>query len=199
MTVRWLWLIILLGCAPPPNPAQLPLLQGGDRAVLLFHGGGEGEDPSVWADQMKADIDDALLVRGDASWQVVAYDWSLRSDSQTTAAGNGEAEGDAIAQQLLEGGGAHLHLIAHSVGTAVAARVVQRLVEANSTMTTHLTYLDPFGLFGAPACMANQCESWRNTDDGVPGSDDVVPSAVNYDVTSLRPAGERGHWWPVEA
>lgn len=98
--------------------------------MLLLHGGGEGEDPSVWAEQMKLDTDTALAARGETQWHVVAFDWLSRSKNTTTAFGNGDAEGDAIAARLLDGGGEHLHLIAHSVGTAVAARVAQRLKKA---------------------------------------------------------------------
>jgi hypothetical protein len=190
-------------CLPAPNVEQLVLADDDDTLVLLVHGAGPDEDPTVWADATAADITTALVEdRRAAGVAVHAWDWSARSASRELATSAAGDEGQAIADVIADSAVQHLHIVAHSLGAQVAVSLLEALNADGSGVTTHATLLDPFSLFGVVDCStATVCESWRNSDDGAPGSDVPLETAYNRDVTSVRPAAwlERGHWWPTEA
>jgi hypothetical protein len=190
------------GCLPAPDFDQLVLDDDARGVVLFVHGAGPGEDPAVWADAAVVDVAAALAANGAVGWRVHAWDWSARSAARELAPSAAGDEGRAIAGLIADSGLEHLHVVAHSAGAIVATALADSLVERGAVVTTHLTLLDPFSLLGPIGCgRATVCESWRNNDDGAPGSDDVVPTAFNVDVTAARPAAfdERAHWWPPEA
>jgi hypothetical protein len=195
-------LLVTASCLPAPDVAQLVLDDDDDVLVLFIHGAGPGEDPSVWADATAADVVGALDEDGVVGVRVHAWDWSARSGTRELAPSAAGDEGRAIADVITDSAVSHVHVVAHSAGAGVATALVEGLVDAGGTTTTHLTLLDPFSLFGVVDCgRATVCEAWRNSDDGAPGSDAPVPTAFNVDVTAARPSSfdERAHWWPTEA
>jgi pimeloyl-ACP methyl ester carboxylesterase len=202
--VRGVCCVLAVGaaCLPAPTVEQLVLADDDDTLVLLVHGAGPNEDPTVWADATAADITTALIEdRRGAGVAVHAWDWSARSASRELATSAAGDEGRAIANVVADSAVQHVHIVAHSLGAQVAISLLEALNEDGS-VTTHATLLDPFSLFGELDCSgATVCESWRNSDDGAPGSDVPLETAYNRDVTSARPAAwlERGHWWPTEA
>jgi hypothetical protein len=196
-----LWLA-MWGCLPAPDVTQL-VLDDDDATLLLFvHGAGPGEDPSVWADVTAAEAGAALDNDGVTGVGVHAWDWSARSGTRELAPSAAGDEGRAIAEVIADSALGHVHVVAHSAGALVATAMADALDTAAGAPTTHLTLLDPFSLFGVVDCSrATVCEAWRNADDGAPGSDALVPTAFNVDVTGTRPSAfdERAHWWPTEA
>jgi hypothetical protein len=156
----------------------------------------------VWADAAAAEVVSALEDDAAVGWRVHAWDWSARSAGRELAPSAAGDEGRGIAGVLADSAVGHVHVVAHSAGALVATAMLDGLADVEAAPTTHLTLLDPFALFGPVDCAAaTLCESWRNADDGAPGSDDVVPTAFNVDVTGSRePAFDgRAHWWPTEA
>jgi pimeloyl-ACP methyl ester carboxylesterase len=186
------WVLLAAGCSVTTNAEQLVVPADASVLVLLVHGAGPDENPQVWANDMR----DAIVDVVDANVFVHAYDWSNNSEDRVRAEGAAQAEGRAIASWLSDAQLEHVHVIAHSVGTAMAVELSQQLDAATST---HLTLLDPFGLFGPPSCAsATVCQNWYNVGDGTPGSDGSMDSAFNVDVTELNPdpQGDRAHWFP---
>jgi hypothetical protein len=176
-------LLVTASCLPAPDVAQLVLDDDDDVLVLFIHGAGPGEDPSVWADATAADVVGALDEDGVVGVRVHAWDWSARSGTRELAPSAAGDEGRAIADVITDSAVSHVHVVAHSAGAGVATALVEGLVDAGGTTTTHLTLLDPFSLFGVVDCgRATVCEAWRNSDDGAPGSDAPVPTAFNVDV-----------------
>ncbi len=189
------------GCLPVPDIEQLTL-DDEDALVLLVHGAGPSEDPSVWADATAADVVAALDEDGVVGVRVHAWDWSARSGTRELAPSAAGDEGRALAGLIADSAVRHVHVIAHSAAAGVATALMDGLIDAEATTTTHLTLLDPFSLFGVVDCSrATVCDAWRNSDDGAPGSDAPVPTAFNVDVTATRPSSfdARAHWWPTEA
>lgn len=79
--------LIHAGCLPATDVGQWPVTLDGDGVVLLIHGAGEGEDTTVWADAMAADINDVIETINDGRrWHVVAWDWHERSRNRELAA-----------------------------------------------------------------------------------------------------------------
>ena len=196
------WVYLATGCLPDTDISQLTLDAETKRLVLLVHGAGPDENPSVWADHMADEIADAFAENDDTGVAVHAWDWSARSENRQLAPSAANDEGRAVANVVTGSELGHLHVVAHSTGALVATAMLDELTAMEVAPTTHLTLLDPFSLFGVVDCSkATVCEVWRNSDDGAPGSDDFVPTAFNVDVTSTRPTGfdERSHWWPIEA
>ena len=90
-------------CLPAPNAEQLVLADDDDTLVLLVHGAGPDEDPTVWADATAADITTALIEDRSASGVVVhAWNWSARSASRELATSAAGDEGRAIANVVVE-------------------------------------------------------------------------------------------------
>lgn len=187
---------------PPATPAR-------DRLVLAIHGG--GDDPQVWAEGLL----DALGPRlpSPARWERVAYDWEDAASNRSKAAKRGLALGEELAGELLamDPPYEHVLIIAHSVGAFVAHGLSVELGLAAGGPRVHVIFLDPFtmrgvfdwdhgqSLFGQGAAVA---ESYYNSDDPAPTTNEPLEHARNVDVTALRPGDldeDSWHWWPIDA
>ncbi len=191
-----------------------PLAPAADtrRLVLLFHGSGGREEPTLVA------LEDRLRVRpgtGSAP-AIVRYNWSPHSDSRLRTYPNGIRVGENLGVELAKLSSLQsVHLIAHSAG----AYILEPLCESYRAATARrpgrparirMTFLDPIGFKGPfdpgwgarhyGEC-ADKAEAFINTDDFAPATAEVLQHARTIDVTD-DPARKRfssgGHRWPVQ-
>ncbi len=197
------------GCAPPPTAeGQLPEASAKDVWLLLVHGSGDG--PERWASGLADTLRPRLLQPERV--EVVLYDWRAAAADKLAAAGNGQREGQAIAEVIATRALTHVHVIAHSAGAHVAYGLETALAEQPTRPTVHLTLLDPFEGVGLDfewgvsrfGTKADFTDAVLNRGDDVPGTEVPITAAHTFDVTDSKPEGEsfsgtKGHWWPTTA
>ncbi len=146
----------------------------------------------------------------------IIIDWSEHRGSILTAAYDGEAVGEAIANLLLRRNPheTEIHFIGISVGAFcanAAATVAYRTLSGSTSV--RLTLLDPFcgrGVFGPSygkdnfGKYATTAIQILNTDDPVPTTNDPLPNCYCLDVTAaperntfVSLPGDSMHSWPV--
>lgn len=216
---RWAWLAVALvvGIAlfdayarQPADFAVTPLrLDPATRsAILLFHGSGGRDEPTLSALEARAR---ELLGTGNGV-TVRRYDWSPYSDARFRAAVNGDHVGRALGAELarlpaLES----VRFIAHSAGAYIPGAACEALrAAAPRPVRVDITYLDPIGFHGVLdagwgvrnfGTCGDYVEAIINTDDPAPATNTPLENAWNLDVTdaagkSAFAAG--GHRWPVQ-
>jgi len=182
------------------------------RLVLLFHGSGGRDEPTMIA------LEDHLrgLPAAGAGPVILRYVWSPFSDARLRAYANGTRVGARLGEELaalpqLES----IHLIGHSAG----AYVLEPLCAAFRAGTDgqpgrrtriEMTYLDPIGFRGPfdpgwgsrhyGRC-ADDAEAFINTDDPTPATAAVLRHARTMDVTNdpgRKTFRGGGHRWPVQ-
>lgn len=194
-----------------------------EDVVIIFPGLGGLDDHS-------RHLEDAV-VTSDARQSfykryVEIYDWGQFKGSFLRASFDAQAVGRRVCSVLAEeqtterGPIKHLHAVGMSVGAFAADSCIKTFNDISrqqhlSTRTqTRLTMLDPFtskGVFGYGwgarqfGKGADLVESYVNTDDPVPTTNDPLPIAYNLDVTNsklkrkFQPLeGDSMHSWPVE-
>ena len=197
----------------PAGFAVRPLAPAPDtrRLVLLFHGSGGRDEPTLVALEQRLRT---LPATGSVPL-IVRYDWSY-ADSPLRTYPNGRRVGEFLGMQVAKLGSLEsLHLIAHSAG----AYVLDPLCESYRARAgqhpgrparIRMTFLDPIGFRGPldpgwgarhyGQC-ADEAEAFINTDDPAPATAEVLQHARTVDVTD-DPARQRfgrgGHRWPVQ-
>lgn len=190
---------------PPAAPLGVP--PGARVLVLLLHGSGGREEPTLVALERRF----VELAAGRPDVAVIRYAWSPWSDSRLRARANGLAIGAAIGREAAAAEGlVAVHVVSHSAGAypshafceayRAAARRPARVVQ---------TFLDPIGFQGAldtgwgaralGGC-ADYAQAVINTDDAAPATNAPLALAWNVDVTGAAAraaAGLDGHRWPV--
>ena len=159
-------------------------------AVLLFHGSGARDEPTLMAVEERF----RALARGQPGTAVMRYIWSPYSEKRFRAAVNGAAVGEALGAELaglprLES----IHLIGHSAGAYPLDPLCESYRKAGGRARIVITYLDPIGIQGVldfgwgarnyGAC-ADYAEAFINTDDPVPATNSPLAHAWNVDVTA---------------
>jgi hypothetical protein len=165
-------------------------------------------------------VDDLVLELQSVTPNSKIIDWSAHRGSIATAAYDGEAVGEAIADLLVDSTnrnrGSSLHFIGISVGAFcanAAATITYQRDSSSKNVNVRLTLLDPFcgrGLFGSNygkeefGKYATTAVQIVNTDDPVPTTNDPLPNCYCIDVTDaperdtfvLLP-GDSMHSWPL--
>lgn len=187
----------------------LSLLEEQDLDTFIFPGSGG--------------VDELVLELQSVTPNSKIIDWKEHRGSILTAAYDGEAVGEAIAELVEKAGTTRcVHYIGISVGafcanaaatTTYKYRARDVSIREKTTRTVQLTLLDPFcgrGVFG-PNYGRNQFGKYAttaiqilNSDDPVPTTNDPLPNCFCIDVTGApqREAfiplpGDSMHSWPV--
>jgi hypothetical protein len=191
-----------------PQAAPLGVPPGTRVLVLLLHGSGGREEPTLVALERR--------LRGFAADRpgtaVIRYVWSPWSDSRMRARENGLAIGAAIGREAARAPGLEVvHVVSHSAGAYPSQAFCEAYrAGAHNPARVVQTFLDPIGFEGAldpgwgarklGGC-ADYAEAVINTDDPVPATNAPLALAWNVDVTraaARAAAGLDGHRWPVQ-
>lgn len=170
----------------------------GDCPAIVFPGAG---GPDQFTDELKATIGDSCVI----------WDWQEHRGSIATAAFDGEAVGETLADAFVDR--QEVHVIGISVGGFCANSMATSLYNRVPKPLVRLTLLDPFcsrGLLGIGygakhfGVNADYAEHFLNTDDPVPSTNEPLPNCYCVDVTQAPerkifelPEGESMHCWPV--
>jgi hypothetical protein len=153
-----------LGTKPkrPEFPQLPPRSPGKTGLIVVTHGWirkgvstkiWEKEDTTpelpTWVETMAA----ALSKRVSPEWTVMPWYWTNEAYTVTTwaALANAERNGRRLGETIADQGWKHVHMIAHSAGSALiheaasAIREAARNSRGDSVPTIHLTFLDAYG------------------------------------------------------
>jgi len=202
-------MVLCSGCLRQITPAPVPA-QSESARYLLFIVHGSGNTGADWPADLVEKVKTVIPQSG--QWDIVAYDWSTYSEAKLSAADAGIKIGTYIGNTLSSSAYHYerIQFVAHSVGSFVIQAACDAYrSQASRDTRIHLTFMDPFcgrGLFdwtygnkhfGAGADFA---ETYINTSDPAPSTNDPLQNAHNFDVTAKAPATLSGrdlHWWPV--
>jgi len=190
----------------PTNLGEIPSLnfrQNAEHVVIISHG--MRDDATTWSDKLK----ETLSARND-NQQIVSLDWNPYAQSAFRCSVNGRRLGESLGKLLATSPNLRsLHLIAHSCGAFVSLGICEALRAHRSDVTVQSTFLDPVTVYGGAfwnfginrfgGC-ADFSEAYIDTDDTVPGSNQLLPLTHTFDVTTARKrAGFEGppHVWPT--
>jgi hypothetical protein len=143
--------------------------------------------------------------------QTVSIDWQNFSDNvficSTAGKQLGFEIGNRIAKQANIKG---VHVIGHSCGAFVAFGICQGVKSGKTDIIVQTTYLDPVSVYGGIfwdygldnfGTCANFSDSYIDTEDSVPGSNQALQHSITFNITELK--HERGykippHVWPTK-
>lgn len=159
-----------------------------DSLVVVTH----GWRPDIkWLDEMTNAITTYLIANGLQSWQVHAHKWEEKArTSLLNVLGSAEREGENLGQRLATNNWRHIHLIAHSAGSALIQAATDTVKEKSPTTIVHLTFLDAYNgiIYGGKnkyGIGADWVDSHFSRDQETVLTDKIIPNAYNVDVTWL--------------
>ncbi len=198
----------------PPSPTQ-------NKLILVTHGWDTDFDTyaAFWAP-----LRNVIAARVGPDWQVRSYDWTEESQTGGLPFGpdlalvNGVAHGFRLGREIGQQGYQHVHLIAHSAGSALIAAAASRIKYFSPNTTVHTTFLDAFGGAGTIPGVGTYEQSYglnANWSDQyfTPAEDPVfgpftdlrLPNSFNVNVALVDPHYPQGftpsgirasHTWP---
>lgn len=190
---------------------RLPLTPETTHLVVIAHG--VNDTPASWATPLRSTLQ-SILEQQDSptssQTQIIALDWSEHASSSFRCSVNGKRVGAHLGRQLsLHTQLASVHLIGHSCGSFVVYGLCSELKKHRADVLAQSTYLDPVSIYGGlwwrygldhfGSC-ADFSDAYIDHEDGVPGSDVLVPNTHTFDVTEARRQGahpQSPHVWPT--
>ena len=170
--------------------------------VVLAHG--VKDDPNTWIKPLEATYEQAGY-RG----QIIGIDWSAYAQGTLRCAISGKRIGRLIGERIAADENIRsVHFIGHSCGAFVIYGACQAVKQHRKTISVQATYLDPVSVYGLfwdygvehfGDC-GDYSEAYIDTEDGVPGSNQLLPHCHTYDVTAVRKRSDyhsTPHMWPV--
>ena len=170
--------------------------------VVIFPGAGGPDQFTSELEQTIIEQDTSANLIGPAKRFIKVWDWTEHRGSILSAAFDGEAVGEAVAEAIHDQVPLSLCRSIHSIGISVggfAANAFGRKCKALSAPYVRLTLLDPFcsrgilgNVYGAQNFGNNVdfAEHYLNTDDPVPTTNDPLPLCAVVDVTNAKEKSE---------
>ena len=173
---------------------------------------GVKDSPASWSDQLMSLIREYPPKQmTNLHQQTISIDWQEFSNNvficSTAGKQIGVEIGKRIAKQYTIKG---VHVIGHSCGAFVALGICQGVKSINPNIVVQSTYLDPVSVYGGifwdygldnfGRC-ANFSDSYIDTEDSIPGSNQALQHSVTFDITDIRRNGEykvSPHVWPTK-
>ncbi|GHF97051.1 alpha/beta hydrolase [Thalassotalea marina] len=200
--------LVLLGYIFWPfTPYQISVPQSeSTHVIVVSHGLKDNADS--WA----IDLKEALKEKNPQA-EVIALDWQRYADNAFTCSVNGRRIGEIVAKKLM----ANQHLkrvevIGHSCGAFVNLGICEGLksqtLEGQSVIVNSV-YLDPVSVYGGVfwhyglnhfGQCADASNTYFDTDDNVPGSNQAPKHSQGVDITALKSEANflgKPHTWPI--
>jgi hypothetical protein len=190
----------------PTNLDQIDRLKiepGTEHVIIISHG--VRDDATTWSDGLKQ-----ALTTADDNEQIVSLNWHPYAQSPFRCSVNGRRLGETLGRLLASQENLRsLHLIAHSCGSFVSLGICQTVKAHRNDVIVQSTYLDPVTVYGGVfwnygvtrfGSCADFSDAYIDTEDTVPGSNQLLPLTYTFDVTPARKrAGFAGspHVWPT--
>lgn len=126
----------------------------------------------------------------------VSLSWQPFSDNALVCSVTGKKLGETLADKIAKLSNIKaVHLIGHSCGSFVIYGLCQKLKKINPSINVQTTYLDPVAIYSGVFWQygvnnfgncADFSDSYIDTKDTVPGSNENIENSYTFDVTSLR-------------
>lgn len=184
-----------------------PLSRDARHLVVLAHG--LGDTPASWSAPLATTMAQQWREHETAN-QAIALDWHRYSTSSLRCAVNGRRIGQWLGARLSELPALEsVHLIGHSCGAFVVYGVCEALRKKQRPIQVQSTYLDPVSIYNGLAWnfgvkhfgdCADFSDAYIDHEDGVPGSNELLPHTHTFDVTAARHTlgvSYAPHVWPT--
>ncbi len=172
---------------------------------------GVKDNNTSWSDQLqhKMSINKPPQLQG-VIQQHISLNWTSFSDSVYTCSVVGRKLGNEIGDKITKTSNIEaIHLIGHSCGSFVIFGICESIKSSNKKIEIQTTYLDPvsvysgiwwdFGIEKFGSC-ADFSDTYIDTQDRVPGSNQNLPHSFTFDVTNIRidkKLSHPPHVWPT--
>jgi len=171
--------------------------------LVMAHGMKDGT--STWIRELES-----IYQSKNYSGEVSSVDWSAYSMNTFRCAPYGKRIGERVGKQIAKNPSLKsLHLVSHSCGAFVIYGMCESVKKERPEIKIQTTYLDPVSIYGLSrhygikhfGSCADYSEAYIDTEDHVPGSNQLLPLAHTYDVTQTRKRIDEDyppHNWPTE-
>lgn len=190
----------------PRNYSQMemPVSDPQDRHIfVLVHGVRDTKES--WTDPLKH-----VLKEKYPDSRVISLEWKPYSDSTFRCSVDGLRIGRIIGHELAAGENlGSMHLIGHSCGSFVILGICEAVKSVREDIVIQTTYLDPVSVYGGLfwdygvdnfGCCSDFSDAYIDTEDPIPGSNELIPNTITFDVTEVRKKEKyKGlpHLWPT--
>lgn len=169
------------------------LNQNSQYLSLSAHG--VKDNPTSWSNELQYIIKNSQQFTKLSKAQI-SLGWQPYSDNALVCSVTGKNIGKELAQKIvllpkLQA----VHLIGHSCGAFVIYGLCEQLKKVKAAIKVQTTYLDPVSIYSGIfwrygvdkfGDCADFSDSYIDTKDGVPGSNEKLINAYTFDVTDLR-------------
>ena len=172
------------------------------HVVILAHG--VKDDTRSWVEPLQT-----VYQNNSYDGEVMSVDWSQYANNTLRCAIEGKRIGQLIGESILNSEEIRsVHLIGHSCGSFVVYGACLAIKKQRPEIIIQSSYLDPVSIYGPDwnygvdrfGRCADYSEAYIDTEDGVPGSNRLLPNTHTYDVTAVRKRTNNGanpHNWPT--
>lgn len=180
---------------------------GTEHLVLIAHG--VRDTTASWSDPLKR-LMETDNKRESVPTQVMALDWNPYSQETFRCSVDGMRIGQLLGQAWSTSSELKsVHLIGHSCGAFVVLGLCKALRSERPDIRLQSTYLDPVSIYGGWSWnygikhfgrCADFSEAYIDREDGVPGSNQLIPNTHTFDVTHARHGADymaSPHVWPT--
>lgn len=164
---------------------------------LTLSAHGVKDSPASWSDNLQS-----LMSQYPAEQlkhfeqQHISLDWQAFSSNVFICSVAGKRIGVDIGKRIAKTTQiTGIHVIGHSCGAFIAYGICQGIKSVNANILVQSTYLDPVSVYGGlfwnygldhfGSC-ADFSDSYIDREDGVPGSNQVLPHSVTFDITEIK-------------
>ena len=158
---------------------------------------GVKDSPESWSNELQAIIKQGNYQQlAGLSKAQISLAWRPYSDNALVCSVTGKNIGEELATKIARLPNIKaVHLIGHSCGAFVIYGLCQQLKQIKPSISVQTTYLDPVSIYSGIFWQygvekfgdcADFSDSYIDTKDGVPGSNEKLKSAYTFDVTERR-------------
>jgi len=180
-----------------------------DVEYIAISAHGVHDSPKSWSDELqKAIVETTYPQLHNVKIQSISLNWEKFSSDVFICSVAGRKIGYQIGKKIAQHKNIKgIHAIGHSCGAFVVLGICEAVKTSNKKILVQTTYLDPvsiyagiqwnYGITHFGSC-ADFSDTYIDTDDSVPGSNQILPFSATTDVTSLKLKKEiPPHAWPT--
>lgn len=172
---------------------------------------GVKDNPESWSNPLQDIIKQSNNEQlADLSTAQISLAWQPYSDNALVCSVTGKNIGEELGNKIARLPNIKaVHLIGHSCGAFVIYGLCQQLKHIKPNISVQTTYLDPVSIYSGIFWQygvkkfgdcADFSDSYIDTKDGVPGSNEKLKNAYTFDVTGVRLEQKlpyAPHAWPT--
>lgn len=189
---------------------HFPIGESTEYITLSAHG--VKDTPTSWSDELMSIMHQSPPEHvKKLHQQNISIDWQKFSNNVFICSTAGKQIGFDIGIQIANKSNVKgVHVIGHSCGAFVALGICLGIKSVNTSIEVQTTYLDPVSVYGGVywnyglqnfGRCANFSDSYIDTQDSIPGSNQMLPHSITFDVTNIRITSGYNippHVWPTK-